>query len=328
MVLPVVVGVDGSEGSLRALDWAAAEASRSRLPLRVVHASLWEHYEGLRPTVDAGVPGEQLLAEHLVASARDRVRDLRPEVRVMADVQPEDPVAALVQESHEASLVVLGSRGRGRIAGMLLGSVGLALAGRSHCPVVVVPARQPGAPPKPGHIVVGISDDAGPSAAAVFALAQAASRHGELTAVRAWRRPAHTLLTHPPLPGIPSSTQRRQAEEHLDEVLKALETLENRKKQQQAQEPRGTQETQGTQGAQDPQGALGQVGSGAVVIHRSIAQGPAHQVLIEAAENAELLVVGARRSSGWHGLQLGPVNHAVLHYSPCPVAVVPDTYQG
>ncbi|MEU2670316.1 universal stress protein [Streptomyces sp. NPDC007164] len=313
MRLPVVVGVDGSEGSLRALDWAAAEASRSRHPLRVVHASLWEHYEGLRPTVDAGVPGEQLLAEHLVASARDRVRDLRPEVSVVADVQPEDPVAALVQESHEASLVVLGSRGRGRIAGMLLGSVGLALAGRSHCPVVVIPARQPGAPPQTGRIVVGISDEAGPSAAAVFALAQAASRHGELTAVRAWRRPAHALLTHPPLPGVPASTHRRQAEEHLDEVLKALETLETRKKQQQAQEP---------------QGAPGQDGSGTVVIHRSVAQGPAHQVLIEAAENAELLVVGARRSSGWHGLQLGPVNHAVLHYSPCPVAIVPDTYQG
>ncbi|MCT2544244.1 universal stress protein [Streptomyces atratus] len=334
MGLPVVVGVDGSEGSLRALDWAAAEASRSRLPLRVVHASLWEHYEGLRPTVDAGVPGEQLLAEHLVASARDRVRDLRPEVSVVADVQPEDPVAALVQESHEASLVVLGSRGRGRIAGMLLGSVGLALAGRSHCPVVVIPARQPGAPPQPGRIVVGISDDAGPSAAAVFALAQAASRHGELTAVRAWRRPAHALLTQPPLPGAPASTQRRQAEEHLDEVLKALETLENRKKQQQAQEPQKSQETQetqrtrGTQGAQEPQRAPGQDGSANVVIHRSVAQGPAHQVLIEAAENAELLVVGARRGSGWHGLQLGPVNHAVLHYSPCPVAIVPDTYRG
>ncbi|MFF3954740.1 universal stress protein [Streptomyces sp. NPDC001890] len=306
MGLPVVVGVDGSEGSLRALDWAAAEAARTRLPLRVVHASLWEHYEGLRPPADPQVPGEQLLAEHLVASARDRVRDLSPEVSVVADVQPEDPVAALVRESHEASLVVLGSRGRGRIAGMLLGSVGLALAGRSHCPVVVVPARQPGAPATPGRVVVGISDATGPSAAAVFALAQAASRHGELTAVRAWRRPAHALLSHPPLPGSSSSAHRHQAEEHLEEVLKALETLEARKKQD-------------TQEARD--------GSGAVVIHRSVAQGPAHQVLIEAAETAELLVVGARRTSVWLGLQLGPVNHAVLHYSPCPVAVVPDTYQ-
>ncbi|MET9656460.1 universal stress protein [Streptomyces sp. NPDC006510] len=299
MRLPVVVGVDGSEGSLRALDWAAAEAARSRRPLRVVHASLWEHYEGLRPTADTGRPAEQILAEHLVASARDRAQDLRPEVSVVADVQPEDPVAALVRESHEAALVVLGSRGRGRIAGMLLGSVGLALAGRSHCPVVVIPAVQPRTPAEPGRVVVGISDATSPSAAAVFALAQAASRHGELTAVRAWRRPAHELLSHPPFPGAPASPHRRQAEEHLEEVLKALK----------APQPQEGDES-GT------------------VIHRSVARGPAHQVLIEAAEDAELLVVGARRSSGWHGLQLGPVNHAVLHYAPCPVAVVPDTYHG
>ncbi|MFD5189092.1 universal stress protein [Streptomyces sp. NPDC058357] len=291
MRLPVVVGMDGSESSLRALDWAAAEAARSRLPLRIVHASLWEHYEGLRPPVDPEHPVEQVLAERLVDSARDRVRGLRPEVDVVADVQPEDPVAALVRESHEAAVVVLGSRGRGRIAGMLLGSVGLALAGRSHCPVVVIPARPPRTPAEPGRVVLGIGDAAGPAPAAVFALAQAASRHGELIAVRAWRSPAHMLLNRPPLPGSAASAHRREAEEHLGTVLDAL---------------------------------TGQDGS-ATVVHRSVTQGPAHQVLIEAAEGAELLVVGARRSSGWHGLQLGPVDHAVLHYAPCPVAVVPDT---
>ncbi|MGW2089648.1 universal stress protein [Streptomyces sp. NPDC001880] len=295
MRLPVVVGVDGSEGSLRALDWAAAEAARSRLPMRIVYASLWEHYEGLRPAVDNERPGEQVLAENLVASAQDRVRELSPEVDVVADVQPEDPVAALVRESHKAALVVLGSRGRGRIAGMILGSVGLSLAGRSHCPVVVIPTAPPVAPTEPdGRVVVGISDAAEPSAAAVFALAQAAARHAELVAVRAWRRPALELLSHPPFPGAPASPQRRRAEEHLEEVLTALTE-------------------------QDDSGT---------VVHRSVAQGPAHHVLIDAAKEAELLVVGARRSSKWHGLQLGPVNHAVLHYAPCPVAVVPDTYQG
>ncbi|WP_392675268.1 universal stress protein [Streptomyces sp. LN785] len=161
MQLPVVVGVDGSEGSLRALDWAATEAARLGLPLRVIHASLWEHYEGLRPTFDTERPAEQILAEqilaeHLVASAQERARRLRSEVSTVADVQPEDPVTALVQESHEATLVVLGSRGRGRIAGMLLGSVSLALAGRSHCPVVVIPTPPPNTRPKPGRIVVGI----------------------------------------------------------------------------------------------------------------------------------------------------------------------------
>ncbi|MEU9619737.1 universal stress protein [Streptomyces sp. NPDC088846] len=293
MRLPVVVGVDGSEGSLRALDWAAAEAARSGHPLRVVHASLWEHYEGMRPASDTERPSEQVLAEHLVAGARERALRLGPEVAVAASVEPEDPVAALVRESHEAAMVVLGSRGRGRIAGMLLGSVSLALAGRSHCPVVVIPARKPDTPPRPGRVVVGISDAAEPSAALVFALAQAVSRHGELVAVRAWRSPAHQPRPHPLISGSPASAHHQQAEEHLEEVLTKLDRT----------------------AAPD------------ITVHRSVVQGPVHHELIEAAEGAELLVVGARRPSGWHGSHLGPVNHAMLHYAPCPVAVVPDAHR-
>ncbi|MFJ6015867.1 universal stress protein [Streptomyces sp. NPDC092952] len=289
MQFPIVAAVDGSEGSLRALDWAASEAARSRLPLRVVHASLWERYETAWPTFDTGRPAERVLAEHLVASAQERVERLHAEVRTTADVRPEDPVHALVRESHQAALLVLGSRGRGRIAGMLLGSVSLAVAGRSHCPVVVVPAAAPEIPPEPARVVVGIGDAAGPSAAVRFALAQAVSRHGELIAVRAWRCPAHEAAKHPLLSGSPTSAHRQEAADHLEEVLAVLERS----------------------------------GPGAD-IHRSVVQGPAHQVLIEAAQGAELLVVGARRADGHPGSRLGPVNHAVLHYASCPVAVVPD----
>ncbi|MFF2328798.1 MULTISPECIES: universal stress protein [unclassified Streptomyces] len=292
MRLPVVVGVDGSQGSLRALDWAAAEAARSALPLRLVHASLWERYEGTHAASDTGRPTEEIVAEQLVATAQERARRVDPELSVVTSVQPEDPVAALVRESHEAALVVLGSRGRGRIAGMLLGSVSLALAGRSHCPVVVVQAKAPGTPPKPGRVVVGIGSAAGPSAAAAFALDRAAARHGELIAVRAWRAPAHEAMSHPLLTGSPAAAHHQQAEEHLDEVLATLDRTD----------------------------------SSEVTLHRSVVQGPAHQELIEAAADAELLVVGARRGSGWRGLHLGPVNHAMLHYAPCPVAVVPDAY--
>ncbi|MFD6022189.1 universal stress protein, partial [Streptomyces sp. NPDC060286] len=183
MQLPVVVGVDGSEGSLRALDWAAAEAARSQHPLRVVHASPWERYEGRLPTFDTARPAEQILADQLVASAQERAQRLHAEVNVVTDVRPEDPVNALVRESQGAALVVLGSRGRGWIAGMLLGSVSLALAGRSCCPVVVIPATAPSVQPKPGRVVVGVGDAERPTAAARFALDQAVSRHGELIAV-------------------------------------------------------------------------------------------------------------------------------------------------
>lgn len=295
---PVVVGVDGSEGSLRALDWAAAEATRSGLPLRVVHASLWERYEGKHAVSDPECPADEVLAEHLVAEARERARRLGPETDVEADVLPEDPVAALVAESHEAAVVVVGSRGRGRIAEMLLGSVSLALANRSRCPVVVVPARPPDPPPRPGRVVVGISDAEEPTPAVFFALAHAAARHGELVAVRAWRSPAHEVRSHPLLVGSPTAAHHREAEEHLETVLAGL----------------------------DPTGASG------VVVRRSVVRGPTHQKLLEAAEGAELLVVGTSRTEGRHGhhtphaQHLGTVNHAMLHYAPCPVAVVPNAY--
>ncbi|MFJ2900200.1 universal stress protein [Streptomyces sp. NPDC087218] len=290
MSLPVVVGVDGSEGSLRALDWAVAEAARSRLPLRVVHASLWERYEGVHDVFDPERPTEEIIAGRLVAEAAERARRRGPGIDAEAVVLAEDTVTALVEESREAALVVLGSRGRGRVAGMLLGSVSLSLAGRSRCPVVVVPAHPSGPPAHPGRVVVGISDSVTPAPAAVFALERAAVRHGELVAVRVWRSPAHGPMGHPLISGSPAASCHREAEEHLEEVLEQL----------------------------DPTGSSG------VAIHRSVVRGPTHQSLIEAAEGAELLVVGARRSTGWHGFRLGPVGHAMLHYAPVPVAVVPD----
>ncbi|MEV6163878.1 universal stress protein [Streptomyces sp. NPDC052052] len=294
MELPVVVGVDGSEGSLRALDWAAAEAARSALPLRLVHASLWERYESAGSAADSERPSEQVLAENLVAEARDHAQRLHPELSVETSVEPEDPVAALVGASHTAALVVLGSRGRGRIAGMLLGSVSLSLANRSHCPVVVVPASKPDTPPTSGRVVVGIGSAPGPQAAAVFALEEAASRHGELVAVRSWRSPAHgsMAMSHPLLTGSATAAHHHEAEEHLEDVLETLDLA----------------------------------GSPEVTLHKSVVQGPAHQKLLEASAGADLLVVGSRRDSGRLGLHLGPVNHAMLHYAPCPVAVVPDTY--
>ncbi|MGW0654357.1 universal stress protein, partial [Streptomyces umbrinus] len=73
MVLPIVVGVDGSEPSLHAVDWAADEAVRHGVPLRVVHASLWERYEGAAladtPEVASDAVTGHDLAESVVAGA-------------------------------------------------------------------------------------------------------------------------------------------------------------------------------------------------------------------------------------------------------------------
>src|SRR5690606_37136730 len=138
MVLPLVVGVDGSDSSLEAVDWAVDEATRLGLPLQLVHASLWERYEGRAPSFGTDRPAEEVVAEHIAASGAERARARNPELEVSAEVVPEDAVSALLRAAPEAFAVVTGSRGRGGIAGMLLGSVSLTVAARAVCPVIVV----------------------------------------------------------------------------------------------------------------------------------------------------------------------------------------------
>ncbi|WP_381804892.1 universal stress protein [Streptomyces niveus] len=293
MELPVVAGVDGSEGSLRALDWAVPEAARRGLPLRIVHASVWEHYEGVRSGLPADRPSEQVYAESLVAMSQERARSLSPEVKVTTDIRPEEPVTALLSEAEDAALLVLGSRGRGPVAGMLLGSVSLSVAARARCPVVVVRGRGPDTqqPPRPGHgrVVLGVGDNAASGAAARFAFREARSRGCALVAVRAWHGPHHLVVPHSPSGDEQLTICQRQADEYMDNALSTV----------------GEDLTK-------------------VTVRRKAVRGTAHQTLLETADPADLLVVGARRRHGAFGLQLGGVNHAMLHYAPCPVAIVPE----
>ncbi|MFE2070028.1 universal stress protein [Streptomyces sp. NPDC059467] len=189
MTLPLVVGVDGSDGSLQAVDWAAAEAARHDVPLRVVYASLWERYESGIPGVGEERPSERVSAEHIVASAADRAARRAPDVKVTTDILPEDAVDALLHEGNNASLVVTGSRGRGELKGLLLGSVGLAVAGRAHCPVIVVRGDKAGLAGTHERILLGAGDPESGGAAARFAFREAAVRGCTLDVVRAWRRP-------------------------------------------------------------------------------------------------------------------------------------------
>src|SRR5690606_37712204 len=158
MERPLVVGVDGSDSSLAALDWAVDEAARHGVPLRLVHASLWERYEGRVPSFARERPAGDVLAQHIVASGAERARLRRPEVKVSADVLPEDPVSALLSAGHEAWALVVGSRGRGELAGLTLGSVGLGVAARAACPVVVVRGGERNRQGAFGRVVVGVGD--------------------------------------------------------------------------------------------------------------------------------------------------------------------------
>jgi nucleotide-binding universal stress UspA family protein len=289
MELPLVVGVDGSEGSLRAVDWAVTEAARRGTSLRVVHASLWERYEGHNPVFSAAHQPGGVLAERIVDAAVERARLRDPAVKVTGEALTQEPVPALVREGHGASALVVGCRGRGELAGMLLGSVSMAAASHADCPVIVVRGEERNLQDSFRRVVLGVSGDRDETAAVVFALAEAGLRDSTLEAVHAWRRPANATADVPLPYAEVENEYLRGAEKAMEDALR---------------EP--VREYPG------------------VTVRREIVEGQTRKALLHAASSADLLVLGARRAGSRFGMQLGLVNHALLHHAPCPVAIVPQ----
>ncbi|NEB74248.1 universal stress protein [Streptomyces sp. SID14478] len=281
---PVVVGVDGSRSSLRAINWAADEAELHEVPLRVVHASLWQRYETGVETEDPDPFGDRRLIDEALSWARAQ----HPGVKVLYEVLPEEPRAALLREARSARLLVLGSRGRGSIPELLLGSVSLGVAARANCPVVVLRGRQDNRVPAPGRnpVLVGVAHSPETSTAVQFAQTEALLRKAPLTAIRAWHCPPHETIDHPLLSVEPARLYERRAAAMLGSATRHV-----------------------------PDG---------VDIRRVTVEGTARRVLLDASYGGGLLVVGARRRHGQVGLQLGRVGHALLHHAACPVVIVPE----
>ena len=139
--LPIIVGYHPGPHAGEALAWAVREADHLRLPLVVVYAA---DYPGM--VSGAEEPGPTALdggaleaAEEVTASAVAAAQQLRPRVDVRGLTRVTGPTRALVDASPDASMVVVGSRGRGPVLGAVLGSVSRTIAARAQCPVVVVP---------------------------------------------------------------------------------------------------------------------------------------------------------------------------------------------
>ncbi|MFF4656096.1 universal stress protein [Streptomyces sp. NPDC001381] len=270
MTLPLVAGIDGSEASLEAVDWAADESLRHGVPLHLVHAAVAGHE-----------------APDLIDVAWERARRGTPAVRLSSEVVHEDAAAALVGRGRNAFALVLGSRGLGDLAGLLLGSVSLAVAAHATCPVVVVRGGAKHRHGRFGSVVVGVEDGEGSDTAVRFAFREARARHCRLVAVHAWSAPAANAGP-PGLAGYALQTRRRPPARVLAEALAG--PFEHYRE---------------------------------VEVSSEAVEGPARRALLDEASHADLLIVGARRRRGHVGLQLGLVNHAVLHHAPCPVMVVP-----
>ncbi|MEU9605879.1 universal stress protein [Streptomyces sp. NPDC048057] len=288
MTGPIVVGVDGSDAALVALDWAADAAVRREVPLRAVYASLWERYEGAAPaSFGSDRPEDAALADWIVGSTEARVHTHSPGLPVEAVVLPQDAGSALVAESRSAALVVTGVSGRGFLAERLLGSVSLTVAGGAHCPAVVVRGEQPHVQGLYRRVVVGVNDPAQARPALRYALREAAARRCELQVVHAWRRVAQEPVDHMGVPDDTTRSQRDRTAHLLDEAV-----------------------------------GLALAGGGDVAVRRTAVEGPAHRVLTGLSAEADLLVIGASHQDRRHGGRIGHVAHAALHRAACPVVIV------
>lgn len=186
---PIVAATDGSEESLRAVDWAAREAVLRGAPLRIVSAA------GLLPRMVAseGHSEYQTVSDVIrkdsdvaLTTAAARAAKAAPDLLIDTDHLPGAPAEAVTESGSGALMLVLGSRGIGAFHALILGSVSRYAATHATSPVVVV-REEVGAAHR--QVGIGISSPEGNTAALTFAFEEAALRKASLIAIHAWHTP-------------------------------------------------------------------------------------------------------------------------------------------
>ncbi|MET7332295.1 universal stress protein [Nonomuraea sp. NPDC005650] len=278
----IIVGVDGSVTSRAAVEWAADDAFRMRMPLRIVHAvDLLPYQIGRYP--NAALPDVlQHEGRRILSEAEALVHERQPTVEVTSQDVEGSPTAVLRQQAEGAAEIVVGSRGLGGFAGALLGSVSMNVAGHVRCPVVVVPE---GHRPVHGEVVAGVDDSAECEPALAYAFEQAKLRGGALRVVHAWQLPVHAFA--PEISGY-----------DMDEVRTA---------QHQVVRDRV---------------AIFSEDYPEVKVLEDVQSAHPVNALTDASERADLLVVGSHGRGALGSMLLGSVSRGVLHHAHCPVAVV------
>ncbi|MFF9011691.1 universal stress protein [Streptomyces sp. NPDC014870] len=285
MTRSIVVGLDGTEQAKAAAEWAAEEALLRGTGVRLVHAQV--------PVPEAVLPflardSEEAWAEEMVARTATELVKRHPGLSVTTRLLTDGPVPGLVAAAQESELLVLGSRALSSVAGYLLGSVGLTVAGAVDQPVVLVRAVDTARTPR-GPIVVGADARQPMDSVLAFAFEAAARRHRPVLVVYVQQLPLHAGMGPAMVPDFRLSM--------VPEIRRSLEDL---LEPWRAKHP-------------DVDATAG------------VAVGSAGLELVAASRTASLVVLGRRTRRSALGAHLGSVAHAVLHHSPAPVALVPHS---
>jgi nucleotide-binding universal stress UspA family protein len=286
----IVVAVDGSAPSDRALAWACEEAARLHRPLHVLHANAVAGQSAgsgaLRQMSQSAT--EQLKDElrQVLDQAVRKVHQLAPRLQVTSELVGTAPARAIVEASSRAHTVVLGGRGHGPLSSLLLGSVSTQVSMHAHCPVVVIKDVEDVDRPRDG-VVVGVDGVTDSQPALAFAFEQAAARGTGLDVVHAWVYEQPTLLRPITEPIMANHEMTRERELLVSEIIAGW-------------------------GEKYPD----------VSLSKSVVNARPVDALLQHSDGAQLLVVGARGRGGFTGLVLGSVSHALLQRAGAPVAVV------
>jgi nucleotide-binding universal stress UspA family protein len=280
----IVVATDGAATGAATVRWAAREAARLDMNLRVVHVLDWD-WNTARYEFDGGsFEMARSLAEKVTAAAAAIARAVAPLVEVTEVTLIGNPAARLLDAAETAELLVFGSRGHGGFAGLLLGGVSQRLATHAPCPVIVVRGR---ADATEGPIAVGVDDSDTTEHVLSTAFAAAAGRGTGLVAVRTYL-PAVPLYYGYAVPAATIATPEQDTAERA--------RLEEQLAPWRVKYPDVSVET--------------------VVSHDSAAG-----VLVGISHGTQLVVVGSRGHGVIVGSMLGSTGLQLLHHADCPVYV-------
>jgi nucleotide-binding universal stress UspA family protein len=283
---PVVVGVDGSEESLLAAEWAALEANRHGLPLRIVSAPApippVQAYQLSPATVAGLLRGVSVRA---LGTALARVEEVATGLEVTTDLLSGPPALAVADSGSGAAMLVVGARGAGGFAALILGSVSRYAASRARCPVIVVRQETMAVHQE---VAVGIRDPRAAGEALTFAFEEAAARHADLMVVHAWHWFPSTLA------GQVDHEGGLQAPMHPEQIT--------------AEAARSLTATLDGWREKYP----------GVRVRQDVIRGHPARVLANFSARVDLVVIGKHGDPG-----IGSIQHALLDHARGPVAVVP-----
>lgn len=295
---PLVAAVNGTAASGLALDWAADDARRRGLRLRIVYAFDWPLYH----SIPRGLPRFDVneFARRIVDEARERALERVPGLDVTAVHVTGDPEPVLLTESQKAHSMVVGAHRMTAVERVIPDSTALELLASASCPVVVVPDREPG--PFRGRVVLAVDGSHSARAAAEWAFATADSWRAELRAVmvreegRWWRLGALD---------DPAWTKPREVreEEEAKEARRARRMLAEAVEGYRERWPR-------------------------IRVEEVVEKGHPVEALCDSARDCDLMVVGSHGRGGFTGMLLGSVSRNVISHSPAPVAVVRPAEHG